>query len=189
MQFPIKTPLSVRKVALGLTVLEMLIVIAALAVIVLISVPGSGMLLAKYQLESATKGIHEGLELARTEAQLRNSKVVMCPSSNGHVCRRDGNWNMGWLVYTDGNDDGVVEDIELIRSFEAPSNAIHIIATGAVQSRAAFTLTGLVPDNGAKAGQFKICLEDSDKPPKLLNILEEGWLQEMPARDQNCSSG
>ncbi len=35
MQFPIKTPVSVRKVALGLTVLEMLIVIAALAVIVL----------------------------------------------------------------------------------------------------------------------------------------------------------
>jgi len=189
MQFLDKTPVTVRNVALGLTVLEMLIVIAALAVIVLISVPGSGMLLAKYRLDSATNGIHEGLELARTEAQLRNSTVVMCPSSNGHVCRRDGNWTMGWLVFTDGNGDGVVEDIELIRSFEAPNSAIQIIATGAVQSRAAFTLTGLVPDNDASSGQFKICLEDSDKPPKLLSVLEEGWLQEIPARDQDCSSG
>ena len=36
------------------------------------------------------------------------------------------------LVDTDGNADGTVQEIELIKAFPAPSEHIHIVAGGAV---------------------------------------------------------
>ena len=68
--------------------------------------------------------------LAREEAIKRSSTVRVCPSANGRFCRSDGNWDQGWLVYTDGNADGAVQEIELIQAFPAPSEQIHIVAGG-----------------------------------------------------------
>jgi len=187
-------PFAIRKRAkslpspLGLTVVEMMILLAALALIILISVPGSSLLFGKYNLRSATNELFTGLDLARTEAQLRSATVVMCPSSNGHTCRKDGDWTLGWLVFSDGNGNGRVEDIEFIRSFDAPPTGIQIMAHGAVQAKAAFTVTGLVPDNEAKTGLFKICLDDPEKLPKLVKIDEDGWLQRIPTRNETCEN-
>lgn len=180
---------SRRSNLLGLTVLEMIIVLAAIAVVITISVPGSSKLLAKYRLNSASEEIFSGLELAQAEAAARSSLVVMCPSSNGHSCRRDGNWNLGWLVFSDGNGNGVAEDIELIKSFDAPKNDIQIFATGAVKSQAAFTLTGLVSDHDQSTGEFRICLGNPHTSAKLVQISEDGWLQQRPADADACNRG
>lgn len=175
-----------RERVLGLTVLEMLIILAALAIIVLISVPSSGPLLAKYHLRSASSEIYSGLQLAQSEAGLRSSTVVMCPSSNGNSCRRDGNWNLGWLVFTDGNGNGVAEEIEIIRSFEAPDQRIQITADGAVRTKAAFTIAGLVADNNTQSGQFRVCLSDSESRPRVISVDREGWLEKVPAGNDFC---
>ena len=173
----------------GLTVLELLITLAAIGIIVLVAVPGSDILLEKYRLKSASSAMMTGLEMARTEAGARGSTVVLCPSSNGHTCRTDGDWNHGWLVFSDGNGNGTVEDIELIRSFTAPNPKIRINADGAVQKRAAFTTTGLVGNNDAPGGRFQICLRESDAPATLVSIDADGWVQRIPARDVSCASG
>ena len=172
----------------GLSVLEILIVLAGITIVVLISVPGSNMLLEKYRLKTTSVELLDGLELAKLEASMRSSTAQMCPSSNGHSCRNDGNWNHGWLVFSDGNGNGTVQDIELIRSFSAPNQAIRIVAEGAVQKTASFTLTGLVEGNGAQTGLFKICLNGSESPPSLVSVDEEGWVNMVPANGEVCES-
>lgn len=175
--------------AYGLTVLELLITLAAIGIVVLVAVPGSTLLLEKYRLKSASDSIVTGLELARAEAGARSSTVIVCPSSNGHTCRHDGNWDHGWIVFTDGDGNGSVQDIELLRSFDAPNPEIHVIADGALQKKAAFTATGLVRSAEDSSGRFLICLKDSDAPPTLVNVDADGWVQRMRAPEQSCARG
>ena len=82
----------------GLTVLELIIILAAIAIVVLVSVPGSSMLMGKYNMSRATGDLMESLQTARFEAMRRHSIVRVCPSSNGRFCRTDGNWNHGFLL-------------------------------------------------------------------------------------------
>ena len=161
----------------GLTVVELLIILAAIAIVVMISVPGSTMVLEQYRLKAASSGLVDSLNLAKEEAMMRNSMVKICPSSNGRFCRSDGNWNHGWLVYSDGNGDGTVQEIEFIKAFPAPSQKVRIIATGAVEGIAAFTLAGLAPANDTQEGEFHICHEGLDSRAKIVSVDADGWVQ------------
>ncbi len=173
----------------GLTVLELMIGLAALGVVVLIAVPGSTLLLDKYRMKVTSDAIITGLELAKSEANARSAEVILCPSSNGHTCRKDGDWNHGWLVFSDGNGNGSVQEIELIQAFDAPSEKIRISADGALKNWAAFTATGLVGDNDAESGQFRICLQDPNSSAILLTVAADGWVQKMPPGDKACLEG
>jgi type IV fimbrial biogenesis protein FimT len=173
----------------GMTVVELLILVAALAVVVLIAVPGSSMLIENHRLKAASTALVEGLNLARGEALRRGSTVRVCPSSNGRFCRADGDWTQGWLVYTDGNGDGTVQEIEMIRAFEAPDERVRLVARGAAVNSVAFTVTGLMPDNGADDAGFVLCHAGSDADSRTIVIDAEGWvsLQSTPAGA--CAAG
>lgn len=177
-----------KGVGKGFTILELLITLSTIAIIVLVAVPGSNILLEKYRLKAASSQLFSGLELARAEAHQRSSTVIMCPSSNGHSCRRDGDWSLGWLVYSDGNGNSTVQDIELIRAFEAPNQQVRIKAEGAVESNAAFTTTGLVEEDGAQTGKFQVCLYGSDTAPKIVKIDADGWIRLVPNQDEVCET-
>lgn len=161
----------------GLTVVELLIIVAAIAVVVVISVPSSTVVLEHFRLKAASSNLASSLNLAKEEAMMRNSTVKVCPSSNGRFCRNDGNWNHGWLVFSDGNGDGTVQEIELVKAYEAPSQRVRIVATGAVEDIAGFTLAGLVPAHETEAGAFHICHEGLDSRAKVVSIDSEGWVQ------------
>lgn len=161
----------------GLTVVELLIILAAVAVVVVISVPSSTVVLEHFRLKAASSNLASSLNLAKEEAVMRNSTVKVCPSSNGRFCRNDGNWNHGWLVFSDGNGDGTVQEIELVKAYEAPSQRVRIVATGAVEDIAGFTLAGLVPAHETEAGAFHICHEGLDSRAKVVSIDSEGWVQ------------
>lgn len=167
----------------------MLIILTAIAIVALISVPGSTLLLENHRLKTTEKSLLNSFELAKMEAQLRSSTVVVCPSSNGHSCRRDDNWNYGWVIFSDGNGNGTVQDIELIQSITAPHERIRIEAAGATKSRASFTVTGLLGDNDTMTGKFKICMEDSTAAPRLISVASDGWVTVVPSRDETCAAG
>ena len=173
----------------GMTVVELLIIVAALAVVILLAVPGSSMLIENYRLKSASSNLVEGLNLARGEALRRGSTVRVCPSSNGRFCRSDGDWAQGWLVYTDGNGDGVVQDIEFIRAFEGPNVNVRIISRGAAETSAAFTVAGLVPANGSDNGEFVVCHAGSSRAARSILVDEEGWVSLASDPAGTCGSG
>lgn len=172
----------------GLTVIELLLILAALAVVILVSVPGASMLMEHYYLKNASGNLVSGLNLARSEAAKRSSIVRMCPSSNGRFCRSDGDWSYGWLVYTDGNADETVQDIELIQSFKAPGEKVRIVARGAVKQSASFTLSGLVADPEAPTGEFDVCLPGSSAASRTILIDSDGWVQLVPDDHNRCQA-
>ena len=174
---------------LGLTVIELLIIVAALAVVVLVAVPASSMLVERHRLKSASSDLVNGLNLARSEALRRASTVRVCPSSNGRFCRSDGDWTQGWLVYTDGNGDGAVQDIELIQSFESPTGAVQVVARGAGAKTASFTTAGLMPVEGSDSAEFVFCYPDSRVDSRTIVVDAEGWVSLVTTPPAACGSG
>ena len=172
----------------GLTAVELMIGLAALAVVILVSVPGGSMLIEHYRLKSASSDLVSGLYLARAEAINRASTVRVCPSADGRSCRTDGDWSLGWLVYSDGNGDGIVQEIEFLEAFPAPDSHVHIVALGAAQKSAAFTPTGLVRENGATKGEFVLCHGENNGSKAIL-IDSDGWVSLIPTDGQACRSG
>ena len=59
----------------GLTVVELLIILAAIAIVVMISVPGSTVVLEHYRLKAASSNLVESLNLAKQEA-LRIAELI-----------------------------------------------------------------------------------------------------------------
>jgi len=173
----------------GMTVVELLIIVAALAVVILIAVPGSSMLIENYRLKSASTAMVEGLNLARGEALRRGSTVRVCPSSNGRFCRSDGDWTQGWLVYTDGNGDGTVQEIEMIRAFEGPNENVRVVARGAAAKGISFTIAGMTPDNGSNDAEIVLCHAGSGADSRTIMIDAEGWVSLQTTPAAACSAG
>jgi Tfp pilus assembly protein FimT len=171
----------------GLTAIDLLVTMAALAIVILIAVPSSTTAIRKQQMNEAASNLLSGLSAARSESVARSSTVTVCPSSNGQTCRRDSNWNLGWLVFSDGNADGGAQEFERLEAFEAPSSNVQIYAWGAVTARASFTAAGLTADQGSGSGRFLVCLIDSDAEPRVVDILADGTVLSRPALGQHCT--
>jgi type IV fimbrial biogenesis protein FimT len=176
----------------AMTAIEFLIVVAAIGLLILVTVPGSSMLIERYQLNAASNDLARGLTLARTEAISRGSTVRMCPSVDGRSCLDGGDWSHGWLVFTDGNGDGHVQEIELIEAFDGPAREIRIIGTGPVQQGASFDLSGLIGDLEANrqsdGGEFVVCYVGSSGSARTVMIDREGWVNVIPSGAGECGA-
>lgn len=173
----------------AMTAVELLIIVAVIGLLLLVTVPGSSMLIERYRLNSASNDLARGLTLARSEAIKRGSTVRLCPSVDDQGCKTDGDWSQGWLVFSDGNADGVVQEIELIEVFDAPADEVRIIGRGPVQQGAAFTLAGLMGDfdeTSPNGGQFLVCHVGSSAAAKSIVIDDEGWVNVIPSETTGC---
>lgn len=86
----------------GFTLVELMIVIAIAAVLLALAIPSFRTTRERAALRSAASGLYTAFERARTEAQLRNSPVAVCPQTAGATspsCASGGNYSNGWVVY------------------------------------------------------------------------------------------
>ena len=135
----------------GFTLIEMMTTLTVLAVIMVIAVPSLSGLVRSSKVRSAQSELVASLMLARSEAAKRGVTVGVAASAP--VVGSE--FNKGWTVWVDANEDGVVDSTELvIRSYPALGAAVVLGTTGNV-TRLAFAATGfLVP---ATAVNFKAC--------------------------------
>jgi type IV fimbrial biogenesis protein FimT len=164
----------------GLTLLESMIVLSVIALLVLISVPGVPVATDYFRLSTTAGRLASGLEMAATESLRRSSSVWLCPSSDGQNCREDGDWNSGWIVFSDGNGNHKADEIELLKAFSPPHPSVRIISSGAVRASATLTAAGLTPVGDETRGEFQICIEDSRLSPRRVTVHPDGWVQISP---------
>lgn len=94
----------------GFTMIELMIVLSVAAVLALIAAPSFGTFLNNTRLSSAAMQLVSDLNLARSEAIKRNSRVLICARNTaGTDCANETNWQPGWVVCTDGDNDNVCD--------------------------------------------------------------------------------
>lgn len=107
----------------GLTLIELMISLAILAVTVTVASPAMQQLIHGSRLRSETSRLLDAVNVARSEAVLRNVPVGLCPSSMAvsGIPECAGSYADGWIVFTNPDRDEVVDadSDEVLRVFAA----------------------------------------------------------------------
>lgn len=143
----------------GLTLIELLTVIAITAILAVMALPSFNDLLRRQEINGQANALFSMLYLARSEAIKRNSVVTICKSNDGQNC--GGNWSTGWLMFADQNKDGSLDAGETIITLGQISEKIAVNWTAfGSNNYIRFTPRGMTL---AQNGTFTVCPENADE--------------------------
>jgi type IV fimbrial biogenesis protein FimT len=137
--------------------------VAIMAILLMVGVPSFQSAVASNRLTSSTNDVVGALALARTEAIRRGTRVTMCKSANATACTTSGNWNQGWIIFTDptrSSANATVDTGEVILASQAISTGnILMVGSAGVSSFVSFASDGQAKlMNGAsQAGTLRVC--------------------------------
>jgi type IV fimbrial biogenesis protein FimT len=112
----------------GTTLIELMAAIAVLGVLIAIAMPGFRSLTASNRTIAATNDLVGALNLARSEALTRSVNAVVCTSSDQTTCSGSKDWADGWIVFSDRNRNGTVNNGELLQAWPAVGNGFKLSA-------------------------------------------------------------
>lgn len=95
----------------GVTLVELMITLAVLAVLLAVAVPSFATLIASSRLTTSTNELLSAMAQSRSEALRRGQRVVLCiqnPNNPGQ-CMNAGNWEQGWMAFVDLDRDGTLD--------------------------------------------------------------------------------
>lgn len=127
------------KILNGFTLIEMMVVLAVLAIIVTTAVPGMGNFLDSNKLRGATSQFYSDMQYARSESIKRNVNVSVSVTSNG-----DTSWCYGISINT--GCDCTITDPTNINACVLPQSGEDILKVG---SSADFTGIRLISPSGS----------------------------------------
>ncbi|MDH3993650.1 MAG: GspH/FimT family pseudopilin [Gammaproteobacteria bacterium] len=87
-----------RRRAGGFTIIELMVVLAIVAAVLVLVPPGMAQLALTTNLKSYSHEMLTSLHLTRSEAIKRNVPVTLCVSTDGTSCAGAGSWAQGWII-------------------------------------------------------------------------------------------
>lgn len=152
--------LKARRSARGLTLIELMITIAVLAVGLSLAAPSFTMQVSNYRVRAAAESMLNGLNYARTEAVRRNRPVSFTLSASGS----------GWSV------DQVNPAETLQTRADGETAGLTVVSTST--SRAVtFTSTGLVDTSGIRLTQVNLSAPASSSNTRRIDIFGGGLIR------------
>jgi type IV fimbrial biogenesis protein FimT len=138
----------------GLTLIELIVVLAFVAVIMSMGVSSMVSVTLNSQATETMNDLISSLRTARSEAVTRfQDNVVICGSSDGSSCN-SLNWSNGWLVFVDGDGDGDRDSDEtILRIYDAPAERIGIFTRDLTNDHLVFDSEGMLVRESA----FEVC--------------------------------
>lgn len=150
----------------GFTLLELIITVTILSVLLGIGIPSFRELQLNNQLTANANRVLGMLRLTRSEAVRRNTRVVMCRSTDQQQCNTDSalnrQWETGWIIFPDLDTDGEVDspDEELIRVVGPLPDGLTLRTGGNYSRHIAFRPLGRPRGNtGLGNDTFRLCDE------------------------------
>jgi type IV fimbrial biogenesis protein FimT len=147
-----------RPVQRGVTLMEVMIVLAIVAIVLAVGVPGFREFVARNRLDGAAQHLLASLQYARSEAMRRGAQVTVrlaaAPGSR--------NWGGGWTMFVDADGDGVLDDGEKppVREGAALQAPLTLYGSEGFETLVAFDREGRLTGAG---GYFVLCEGDELK--------------------------
>lgn len=146
--------MDARNASAGFTVVELVTVIAIVAITLMLGAPTFGKLIARTQTRTVEGQITRALWHARHAAIMRGTRVLMCPSGDGQQCKAGYAWHSGWIVALDADHDGKPDPgAPLLVATRAVAPDLRII-TSVGREKIVFHPDGSAPGSNAS---FTIC--------------------------------
>lgn len=145
----------------GVTLMEMVVVLAIVSILFAIAVPGYAYLASTNRIAAATNDLVTSLQLARSEAIRRAARVTVCKSDSATnaapSCNPGAAWEDGWIVFVDGGSRGVIEGGDETLRVHGPVDAAF--TTSNFKTYVSYLGHGRSQGpNGLATGSFSLCL-------------------------------
>jgi len=111
---PAKLPYS------GFSILELLIVVVILSIVYSTGIPAAWSWILDTRQRTSANSLLTHLQMARNSAITRHVNVVLCQSDEGKVCSGRNRWHLGWIVFTDPNDNEQFDASESLLAVQQP---------------------------------------------------------------------
>lgn len=141
----------------GFTLVELMVVIAMIAILASLAAPSWRQLLARNAIRTAVNDLGASFQFARSEAVRLNSAITVCASSDGASCADTGFEN-GWIVKT-GTQVSATTD-QLLQD-TLPRKFVRMAGSGTTYPKLTFLPNGL-PSTGFAGVTIGVCPEDSN---------------------------
>lgn len=137
----------------GLTLVEVVIVLALIAALFLIALPGISGLIHEQRMATAANRLLGDLNYARNQAVTGPGITVVCPSTDGASCTGDNRWDGGWIIFRDPENTGAPASPEAVLRVSNGEEDIHAHSGGRRKVR-------FRPDGSARGTNLTIRLCD-----------------------------
>jgi type IV fimbrial biogenesis protein FimT len=127
-----RPPVALPSHPKGFTLIELMTTIAVMAILTTIALADFVNPLVDMRQSSLASEFADTVSLARSEAQRRRQVVVLCPRSVSGGCQAGAaNWNSGWVMFQDTDDDRTVDSgEEVIQVRSNLDNRTTLVALG-----------------------------------------------------------
>ena len=129
---------NTKSKAAGVTMMELLIVIAIIGILLGVAVPLSIGMLGRTKSDAYINKVQSLLQLTRSTAMAQGKSVIICPTSTGDSCDTSitsNNWgNTRVLSFISNNGDAVYDPgDEIISTLNAPAVGGYLSETGGLK--------------------------------------------------------
>ena len=170
-------PSSPKSIA-GITLIELVIITAIIAILGLFTINGIASVVYKARAGLAGINLVDSLTQARSLAVTRESDVVVCPSSDGKNCLKGDHWESGWIAFADIREDGERRGSEPVLIAQSALGAkLHLVSSEG-RTRLRFQPTG---SNGGSNVTFTLCDGRGPRAAVSWIMSNKGNLRSAPA--------
>jgi type IV fimbrial biogenesis protein FimT len=168
----------------GFTFGELMVTLALLSIVLMIAVPSFAVIIRNSRLITQIYDFNAALNLARSEAIKRGRSVTVCASADQTACggTTGCNWEQGWIVFVDPNNNHVVDGgEEVLRKTSALVNGYTLCGSSGTTLATYLTVD---PKGAASAsGQFVLCQNSNINPSRAVIVSSTGRIK--MAEDSN----
>lgn len=156
----------------GFTLLELMITIALAAILLSVGVPSFNGLIKDSRLTVGNNDLVTAFNLARSEAIKRGLRVTVCKSADQASCTTSNNWEQGWLVFTDENENGSYDAAgeTLLRAYAPMEDSITAVGNGTIVNYVSYVMSGKSQQAGGGLQSGTILIRDDRAGPYGRNL-------------------
>ncbi|MCW5670617.1 MAG: GspH/FimT family pseudopilin [Hydrogenophaga sp.] len=149
----------------GVTLIELMVGIALLAILLAIAAPNFQGMTASSRLTSASNELLGSLQQARAQAIRTGARVTVCKSTNGTQCdtTAGAGWNQGWIVFQDTTRSGFDAQVDvgetILTRITRVTGGTLIVGNNPVANYVSFAADGRprLMGGAVQAGSLRVC--------------------------------
>jgi len=155
----------------GVTLIELMMTLAVLAVVAGIAMPSFAAVVRSNRTTSYFNLLIGTLQMARTEAVMRHAMVLVCPGDPAHGCTGSLNWHQGWIVVLRPGPGGQPDAGSRIMAVHQPLPEGIRIESSRGRQRVQYR-----PDGSARGSNLSLrfCLADQATADRALVVNNAG---------------
>jgi type IV fimbrial biogenesis protein FimT len=182
---------------IGISIVELVVSLAVVSILATAGVPAFSNFIQSNRLNGSSFDMLATINLARTEAVKRRTRVVLCRSADPTLptpsCGGSANtWTTGWLVFASGDNNNTYEagtDTVLGIGLLDSSN-VTIITNNTSNSNLEYNSDGTTNESGGTA-RFAVCDKRGGAYGRQINVPPHGrprFVKGNSANPINCTS-